>query len=167
MFSFSSPRAALALKGCLSRAASTTTMQSKGFLAAFLACATSTLLLFGWYRDEAVDGEDRQSYDQGSGDGSSSTIFSAFSEDVVGARGCASASNGDDAGPCGCSLLLCSMLGGFSGAIGEVLPLRLDDNLSMPVVSGVIFLALHQWWVLHAGGWAAGQGEDTPVSHVR
>lgn len=35
-----------------------------------------------------------------------------------------------------------ALLGGVSGAVGEFLPLGVDDNLSMPLVSGGVFLTL-------------------------
>lgn len=46
-----------------------------------------------------------------------------------------------------CSLLVSSVLGGMSGSLAEALPFPLDDNLSLPVVSGVMFLALRRWLV--------------------
>lgn len=35
-----------------------------------------------------------------------------------------------------------ALVGGLSGAVGEFLPLGVDDNLSMPIVSGGVFLTL-------------------------
>lgn len=64
-----------------------------------------------------------------------SSVFGVFSfMDGLGA-------NGDGI----CSLTLATILGGVSGAVAEVLPLRVDDNLTLPVMSGVVFVALHRW----------------------
>lgn len=41
----------------------------------------------------------------------------------------------------GVSLLRLTLLGGFAGAVAELLPLNVDDNLSIPVVSGFIMWA--------------------------
>ncbi|CAM9898015.1 unnamed protein product [Choristocarpus tenellus] len=37
-------------------------------------------------------------------------------------------------------------MGGICGAVAEVLPLGVDDNLCMPVVSGLLFLIVHRLW---------------------
>ena len=42
------------------------------------------------------------------------------------------------------TVLLMSMIGGLSGAIAELLPLKVDDNLSIPLVSGA-FMLLAFW----------------------
>lgn len=95
-----------------------------------MACATVTLLLFGWCRDEETLGE------------STATTTSGHSSiQLLGAvRGCTVRSDVSDA-----SLVLTAILGGLSGVVGEALPLGVDDNLSMPLVSGAIFLALHNY----------------------
>ena len=41
-------------------------------------------------------------------------------------------------------VLLLSLIGGFSGAISELLPLNVDDNFAIPVVSGAL-MALALW----------------------
>ncbi|MCO5143674.1 MAG: SEC59/DGK1/VTE5 family protein [Oligoflexia bacterium] len=41
-------------------------------------------------------------------------------------------------------LLLISLIGGFSGSLAELLPLNIDDNFSIPVVSG--FLMILAFW---------------------
>jgi dolichol kinase len=41
-------------------------------------------------------------------------------------------------------ILLLTMLGGFSGCVAELLPLNIDDNFSIPVVSGAL-MALAFW----------------------
>lgn len=63
----------------------------------------------------------------------SSLIFGAFR--ISSRKGC-------------CSLFVSSVLGGVSGCVAEVIPFPFDDNLYLPVVSGVLFLTLHQW---HSG----------------
>lgn len=114
----------------------------QGFLAAFLACATSTLLLFGWCRDGAA--HDQAHLDVGEGlecrlAGDTSVCNGRVSESDSGALYdhdlCMHSSN---------SLFFSSILGGLSGALGEFLPLRMDDNLSMPIISGALFLILHR-----------------------
>ena len=42
------------------------------------------------------------------------------------------------------TLLLLSLLGGFSGAVSELLPLNVDDNFAIPVLSGAL-MALAFW----------------------
>lgn len=69
----------------------------------------------------------------------SSSVFEALSSVL-----------GTDDGRC-CSLLLSSILGGVSGAVAEVLPLGLDDNLSLPIVSGAMFMALCRWHAEQCG----------------
>jgi diacylglycerol kinase (CTP) len=44
----------------------------------------------------------------------------------------------------GGKVLLISLLGGFAGAISELLPLNVDDNFAIPVVSGAL-MALALW----------------------
>lgn len=104
-------------------------------MAAFLACATSTLLLFGWSRGEGVEGCDGSS---------ANGVFGAFDACAVFST---CVDNDDDGGSSSScryyALVLYSVLGGVSGAIGEFLPLGVDDNLSMPLVSGTLFLLLH------------------------
>ena len=39
-------------------------------------------------------------------------------------------------------LLVLSLLGGFAGAVAELLPLNIDDNFAIPVVSGGALMAL-------------------------
>lgn len=41
-------------------------------------------------------------------------------------------------------ILLLSLLGGFAGAVSELLPLNVDDNFAIPVVSGAL-MALAFW----------------------
>jgi dolichol kinase len=41
-------------------------------------------------------------------------------------------------------ILLLSLLGGFAGAVSELLPLNVDDNFAIPVVSGSL-MALALW----------------------
>lgn len=41
-------------------------------------------------------------------------------------------------------LLILAMLGGFAGAVSELLPLNIDDNFAIPVVSGAL-MALALW----------------------
>lgn len=104
-----------------------------------MACATSTLLLFGWCRDERADEEgDSRGYLHGSAghddsDSSGSVVLEGF-----GACATRSQKKSD------MYLLIYAVMGGISGAIGEFLPLGVDDNLSMPLVSGAVFLALSQ-----------------------
>ncbi|CAM9269810.1 unnamed protein product [Discosporangium mesarthrocarpum] len=43
-------------------------------------------------------------------------------------------------------VIILAGMGGVSGALGEALPLGMDDNFSMPVVSGLLFLMLHWCW---------------------
>ena len=42
------------------------------------------------------------------------------------------------------SVLLIALLGGFAGAVAELLPLNVDDNFAIPVVSGAL-MALAFW----------------------
>jgi diacylglycerol kinase (CTP) len=44
----------------------------------------------------------------------------------------------------GGKVLLISLLGGFAGAVSELLPLNVDDNFAIPVVSGAL-MALALW----------------------
>lgn len=44
----------------------------------------------------------------------------------------------------GGKVLLLSLLGGFAGAVAELLPLNIDDNFAIPVVSGAL-MALALW----------------------
>lgn len=44
----------------------------------------------------------------------------------------------------GGKVLLLSLLGGFAGAVSELLPLNVDDNFAIPVVSGAL-MALALW----------------------
>jgi diacylglycerol kinase (CTP) len=44
----------------------------------------------------------------------------------------------------GGKVLLLSLIGGFSGAIAELLPLNIDDNFAIPVISGAL-MALALW----------------------
>jgi diacylglycerol kinase (CTP) len=37
-------------------------------------------------------------------------------------------------------ILILSMLGGFAGSVAELLPLNIDDNFSIPVVSGALMV---------------------------
>lgn len=50
-------------------------------------------------------------------------------------------------GMVGLDLIRLTLLGGFAGALAELLPLELDDNFTIPVVSGFIlwlgFIAIH------------------------
>ncbi|CAM9665533.1 unnamed protein product [Ectocarpus sp. 8 AP-2014] len=109
-----------------------------GSLAAFLACSLSTLLLFGCCCCPPGD-EGRDSDHVGDSDLLSSLIFGHFSACTAVGRG------GRDSGGSGTPLLLWfALLGGVSGAVGELLPLGVDDNLSMPIVSGLTFLALRK-----------------------
>lgn len=110
---------------------------TQGFFAAFLACATSTLFLFGWCRDGSALDQAHLDRDEGlecrlAGDISVSNGRRFGSDDHY---LCLYSSN---------SLFFSSILGGLSGALGELLPLRVDDNLSMPIVSGALFLILHR-----------------------
>lgn len=109
-------------------------------MAAFTTCAIVTLLLLlGWCRDEEMIKDNNQrSYGRlGTTSGRSSSgdsrTFEAF-------WNCAASSDVSDS-----SLVLIAILGGFSGAVGEALPLGVDDNLSMPLVSGAIFSALQKY----------------------
>lgn len=47
----------------------------------------------------------------------------------------------------GLNLIRLTLLGGFAGALAELLPLDIDDNLTIPIVSGFIlwvgFIAIH------------------------
>lgn len=101
-----------------------------------MTCATVTLLLFGWCREEEALGENPRSF------GHPSTPTSGLSSIQYpgGLGGCTAGSEVSDA-----SLVLTAILGGFSGVVGEALPLGVDDNLSMPLVSGAIFLALQKY----------------------
>eukprot|EP00752_Nemacystus_decipiens_P001848 g1781.t2 len=114
-----------------------------GTFAAFVVCSVSTLLLFGCccvlpadednnnFRHGGESDSGRNSCDQNSGSG---FIFGDFSA-------CAELSGTDDRGRFLLQLWY-AWLGGVSGAVGELLPLGVDDNLSMPIVSGGMFLAL-------------------------
>lgn len=99
----------------------------------------STLLLFGCCglpSDEDSRFQHGGESDSGrySNDASSGSMFGDFSA-------CAELSGSDSRG--GFRLhLWYALLGGVSGAVGEFLPLGVDDNLSMPIVSGGMFLAL-------------------------
>ncbi|CAM9865077.1 unnamed protein product, partial [Ectocarpus sp. 4 AP-2014] len=109
-----------------------------GSFAAFLACSLSTLLLFGCCcRPPGDEGRDSDHVDDSYL--LSSSIFGHFSACTAVRRG------GRDSGGSGTPLLLWfTLLGGVSGAVGELLPLGVDDNLSMPLVSGLTFLALRK-----------------------
>lgn len=117
----------------------------KGSFAAFVACATSTLLLFGWCREEATEEEEvpRSCYYY-CHDSNIFRLFVSVNRTTFGSESgcCVSYSSRR-------SLLLLCVIGGVSGAVGEVLPLGVDDNLSMPIVSGAVFLALHRWSTAH------------------
>ncbi|CAN0364138.1 unnamed protein product [Ectocarpus fasciculatus] len=107
-----------------------------GSFAAFLACSLSTLVLFGCCCRPPGD-EEGDSHLVGDSDLVSSSIFGDFSACAAVGRGVR------DSGGSGTPLLpWFAMLGGMSGAVGELLPLGVDDNLSMPIVSGLTFLAL-------------------------
>ncbi|CAM9982262.1 unnamed protein product [Scytosiphon promiscuus] len=118
-----------------------------GTFAAFLVCSLSTLLLFGCWccqppgdRDYSDHHGGESSGDRGGGtsrnSGAIRNLFDAFA-----ASGCDAFRSGSPGRPL--SLLLWySLLGGVSGAIGEILPLGVDDNLSMPIASGLIFSVL-------------------------
>jgi dolichol kinase len=47
-------------------------------------------------------------------------------------------------GQAGDRLLLMALLGGFAGCVAELLPLNVDDNFAIPVVSGAL-MALAFW----------------------
>lgn len=104
----------------------------------------STLLLFGCCCHPS-DGKDNNFHHSDSGesgsdsdDGSNrSAIFGAFS-----ACAATSSSVSDSRSRPLLQLLWYGLLGGVSGAVGEALPLGIDDNLSMPILSGVVFLTL-------------------------
>lgn len=123
----------------------------KGTFAAFLACAMSTLLLFGWFQEgEAIKkctNVDASYFRRGDSLHGAADACNGDSSIVFGALG--GVLRMDD-GRC-CSLLLSSFLGGVSGAVAEVLPLGLDDNLSLPVVSGAMFMVLHRWYAKLCG----------------
>lgn len=111
-----------------------------------MACATVTLLLFGWCQDEAtLGGENPQSYsyvdDHPSTTAASGHSYIAIisSQLLAAFTGCTARGGVSDT-----SLMLTAILGGLSGVVGEALPLGVDDNLSMPLVSGAIFLALQR-----------------------
>lgn len=123
----------------------------QGSMAAFLACATSTLMIFGWSRAEAVEDCDG-SHANG--------IFGAFKACTVPSTCVDNDSIISSASSC-CSLLVYSVLGGVCGAVGEFLPLGVDDNLSMPLVSGTIFLFLHY---VNMGMWS--NGPEVSISHA-
>lgn len=120
--------------------ASSTKHRKKGSLAAFVVCAMSTLLLFGSccllpdegsdLRHGAASGGGRDSYDRSS-NGSMLGGFSACAE-----------MSGSDSRRRLLLQLWYALLGGVSGAVGEFLPLGVDDNLSMPIVSGGMFMFL-------------------------
>jgi len=126
----------------------TTGIIEKGSLAAFLVCAMATLLLFACCchpSDEESSlrrggegiGYSSESYDS---IGSSKSLFGAFG--AFSACASMSRSGSLESSPLPRLWYTYAMLGGLSGALGEALPLGVDDNLSMPLVSGVIFLAL-------------------------
>lgn len=100
----------------------------------------STLLLFGCCElpsDEDSNfrhGGESDSGRDGNRRSSSASMLGDFSA-------CAELSGSDGPGSFRLHLWY-ALLGGVSGAVGEVLPLGVDDNLSMPIVSGGIFLAL-------------------------
>ena len=102
-----------------------------------MACAAVTLLLFGWCRNEETLGENPRGVDHpsitASDHSSSIQLLGEF-------RGCTARSDVSDT-----SLVLIAILGGFSGVVGEALPLGVDDNLSMPLVSGAIFFVLQEY----------------------
>ncbi|CAM9183305.1 unnamed protein product, partial [Hapterophycus canaliculatus] len=118
-----------------------------GTFAAFLVCLLSTLLLFGSCcfqppgEDEcsAYHGGESNRDCSGSASRSSSALFDIFGAFTV--PGC-DAVGSSNPGRSLSLLLWYALLGGVSGAVGEFLPLGVDDNLSMPIASGVIFLAL-------------------------
>lgn len=136
----------------------------KGTSAAFLACAMATLLLFGWPQAaEAIMSScsnsnvsrvgcfSRSSISSLGRNGRRTTADTACFSVVSRLPGPFRGIFGSDGDLC-CSLSLSSVLGGVSGAVAEVLPFfRLDDNLSLPVVSGIIFLALFQWHAVQCG----------------
>ncbi len=131
----------------------------KGFLAALLVCSVSTLLLFGCSchpSDEEgsfdLGAEGTSYYSDSSEDNSSSrSLFGAFSA-------CASMSRSGSLGrPLPGLWYTYALLGGLSGALGEALPLGVDDNLSLPLVSGGIFQALSRYIAVE-GQWMGLQG---------
>lgn len=111
----------------------------KGSVAAFVVCALSTLLLFNCCchlsNEDGSFQHGGESYSSRySSESSSSTLFGGFSA-------CAGMDGSDSRGRILLQLWY-ALLGGVSGAVGEFLPLGVDDNLSMPIVSGGLFLAL-------------------------
>eukprot|EP00903_Cladosiphon_okamuranus_P008059 g7773.t1 len=113
-----------------------------GSFAAFAVCSMSTLLLFGCYGcvHPSNDETDSSFFHRGGESdrrrdtNSSGSMFGDFSA-------CAELSGSDSHGRFSLQLWY-ALLGGLSGAVGEFLPLGVDDNLSMPVVAGVVFLTL-------------------------
>lgn len=114
----------------------------QGSFAAFFVCSISTLLLFGCcchlsdedsnlqHGGESASGRDSKDLR------SSGSVLGDFS-------GCAEMSGSGSGNDGRLQLQLWyALLGGVSGAVGELLPLGVDDNLSMPIVSGGVFLAL-------------------------
>jgi len=47
--------------------------------------------------------------------------------------------------------LLFALIGGFAAVVGELLPLKTDDNLAMPLVSGALLWALAAFFNLYSG----------------
>ncbi len=47
--------------------------------------------------------------------------------------------------------LLFALIGGFSAVVGELLPLRTDDNLAMPLVAGALLWAMAAFFNLYPG----------------
>lgn len=107
-----------------------------------MACAMSTMLLFGFCRNEELDFvvDDDARLDEfchgcmiATGGNDSESDWYIADNLFRALQRCASSR----------SVIVYSALGGISGAVGEVIPLGVDDNFSMPLVSGVVSLTLY------------------------